>query len=154
MITPPDTPARSEPAISQSIAFRMIVALNLIIKPFMETHGKEHDLSLSEWRCMMALASEPGSSGEDVSRIMGMDKMTVSRTLRRLEKSRRASRETDPRNRKRWQWSLTAEGWSLFDRIAPTAAEREERFLRAVDPAQQEALRLILDAAIRDMQDS
>lgn len=119
------------------------------IEPFQETFGKPHDLTLPEWRCMMALVTNPGASGEEVAQRMAMDKKAVSRSLRRLERHNRARRESDPANARRNAWQLTEAGWALFDRILPAALERD-RINFAEVPADEKArlIRLLRDLEI------
>jgi DNA-binding MarR family transcriptional regulator len=131
---------RRDPRIADTLTFRVLVAANRIAQPFAERVGARFDLTLPEWRCMMALAAEPGRSGEDVARMMSMDKMSVSRSLRRLAKSGRAEAQPDPANAKRNQWQLTAAGWEVFDAIVPSALARDEAAFARLDP---EARRLV-----------
>ena len=145
---------RSERAISETLVFRMIVAMNLIMKPFIEVHGKTWDLSLSEWRCILWLAAAPRASGEDVARGTGMDRMTVSRTLRRLERDGRASRSTDPRNRRRSEWRLTKTGWAIYDGIVPSALERDRSITRAMTREERKLLKRSLDRMIADLREN
>lgn len=118
---------RRDTRIEETLTFRLLVAVNRMVQPFQENFGKPHDLSLPEWRCMMALAARPGSSGEEVAQHMAMDKMAVSRSLRRLEQHGRARRATDPANARRNSWEMTADGWALFDQIMPAALDRDRR---------------------------
>lgn len=140
--------SRTDLALSNTILFRMMVAMNLAVRPFVETLAHRLGLSLPEWRCMMALATVPDSSGQDVARMMGIDQMTVSRSLRRLEKTGRAQRRTDPRNRKRFQWRLLDKGWSDYDVISPTALMREEELLSPLTNEQKALLKEVLEIII------
>lgn len=123
---------RVDKRIEETLTFCLLIAVNRIVQPFQESFGKPHDLTLPEWRCMMALASHPGSSGEEVAQRMAMDKMAVSRSLRRLEQSARVNREPDPANARRNSWELTPQGWEVFDEILPAALERDRRAFAAM----------------------
>ena len=120
-----DASPRSDPRITQALSFQLLVAVNRLTRPFPEAIGRPNDLALPDWRCMMALAAWPDSSGEDVARAMGMDRMSVSRSLRSLERRGRAARQPDPANRKRQRWRMTDAGWDLFDRLLPEALARD-----------------------------
>jgi DNA-binding MarR family transcriptional regulator len=145
---------RIETAISDTLVFRLIVAMNLIVKPFIEVYARRFGISLSEWRCLLWLAADPGASGEDVARATGMDRMTVSRTLRRLKRDGRASRIPDSTNRKRFEWRLTAAGWALYDEISPSAMERDRRITRTIPEAERVVLTDALDRIIADLRKS
>lgn len=129
---------RRDRRVEDTLTFRLLVAVNRIVQPFHDSYGKEHDLTLPEWRCMMALAARPGSSGEDVARHMAMDKMMVSRSLRRLEQNDRVRRQPDPANARRNAWEMTDAGWALFDTILPAALERDRKAFADI-PAQEKA---------------
>lgn len=141
-----DTDApRSDPRIVGTLTFRILTAANFIAKPFQEEYSKRFKLGLAEWRCMMACATTPDSSGEDIARLMGMDRMTVSRSLRSLERAGRALRRADPANRKRYQWRLTDEGWAVFDAIIPHALSRAENLFAGISDSERAAINRVLD---------
>ncbi len=139
---------RTDKRIEETLTFRLLVAVNRIVQPFQDNFGKPHDLTLPEWRCMMALAAHPGSSGEAVAQRMAMDKMAVSRSLRRLETLGRVARQPDPTNARRNSWEMTMDGWALFDLILPAALERDRRAFK--DLPKEEKNRLI--AILKDLE--
>lgn len=139
---------RRDARIEQTLTFRILVAANRIAQPFAERHGRALDLSLPDWRCVMALASAPGSSGEAVARRMAMDKMAVSRSLRRLEKVGRVTSEPDPAHPKRRHWELTDAGWSVVDAVLPDALARDEAAFGGVPAVDRASLFELLDAMI------
>ena len=116
---------RRDDRIDQTLTFRLLVAANRIAQPFADRHGRALGLSLPDWRCVMALASAPGASGEAVARRMAMDKMAVSRSLRRLEAAGRVRAEADPGHARRRLWHLTDAGWAVVDAILPEALARD-----------------------------
>jgi DNA-binding MarR family transcriptional regulator len=135
---------RRDRRIEQTLTFQLLVAVNRIVQPFQERYGSRFDITLPEWRCMMALSTEPDSSGEDVARKMSMDKMGVSRSLRRLEKHGRVERRTDEGNRKRNMWRLTDAGWALFDTIMPEALARDRQAFARLDEAERQRMIRVL----------
>ncbi len=150
-IPPPDAPQdRTDERIADTLTFRILIAANRIAQPFAERVGQKHDLTLPEWRCMMALATEPAISGEDIARKMGMDKMGVSRSLRRLAKAGRVQATPDPANSKRNQWRITQDGWTLFDLIVPEALARDDAAFANLD-APSRALVMEVLAALDTM---
>ena len=129
---------RTDTRMVETLLFGILVAANRLARPFPERVGQAHDLTLPEWRCMMVLAARPGASGEDVAGELGVDRMSVSRALRRLRANGRATRLPAPG--KRNAWHLSDEGWTLFDTIAPQALERDRALLEGVEPEQRQAL--------------
>ncbi|MEM9011232.1 MAG: MarR family winged helix-turn-helix transcriptional regulator [Pseudomonadota bacterium] len=139
---------RRDSAILETLTFRLIVLMNLMTRPFAETHGALHGLSLSEWRCLMWLAGVPGVSGEDTASGTGMDRMSVSRALRALEGRGLLERRADPRNRRRSEWRLTAAGWAIYEAIAPAALARDQDLTAGLSAEERDVLHNAIEAAI------
>ena len=85
--------ARSERLpIDDSIFFRLVRVVNLTARPFSESIGKAHRLSLNEWRVLLVLANHAGIAASDVAALTGLDKMSVSRALSGLVQRNRVVR--------------------------------------------------------------
>ena len=135
---------RCDDRIARTVSFRLLVAVNRMTRPFHALYGARFGVGLAEWRCLMALAAAPGASGADVAETMGMDRMTVSRTLRRLERAGRCARGSDPANRRRGRWTLTADGWRVVDAVLPEALARDDALFGDLGAADRAALDRIL----------
>ncbi|MDJ0685685.1 MAG: MarR family winged helix-turn-helix transcriptional regulator [Alphaproteobacteria bacterium] len=142
---------RRDARLVEATTFRLSVLLNYLTRLFPHTIGRDYDLSINEWRVVVTLAAWPGLSGAQLSDITGIDKMTVSRSARRLEETGRIERRQDPANRRRDQWSLTKEGWSQYDQLARMELDREEELLGAESPLMQPDVVSHTDALIDRM---
>lgn len=142
------TGERIDRAAVDSLTFQLIVLLNLIVRPFDAIFGAKHNIILSEWRCVMWLAAYPGSSGEDTAAGTGMDRMSVSRNLRALEKKGYTARTCDPNDRKRRQWRLTQEGWAVYDAIQPSAQDRDRELVSALSAQERRLVQQLLEDGI------
>ncbi len=147
----PTPDERRDTRAIETLTFRLIVLLNLITKPFNASHGAQHDISLSEWRCIMWLAAHPGSSGQATANGIGLDRMSVSRNLRSLETKGRVSRVADKKDRKRWQWRLTKSGWAIYDAIVPGAILRDQTFTGALNRDECAVVNRFLKEAARSV---
>jgi DNA-binding MarR family transcriptional regulator len=143
MPSKPATPRR-DPTVRNGLLFSIVALANAAARPFVETIGETEQINLSEWRCMIAIAAEPGLSGEEVARLTGLDRMTVSRSLRSLETAERTTRNADPHDLKRNLWEMTDEGWAVYDRIAKQALIRQVEFLDILTTAEQKELARLL----------
>lgn len=146
--------ARCDTSVSETLIFRLIVTMNLLSRQFADTHGKNHDLSLAEWRCLICLATHPGISGADTAYTIGMDTMSVSRNLGALEVKGYAERSAHPKNKKRWQWCLTVPGWNVYEKIAPNAIVGDQQIWRNYSEEDQAHLKSGLDAVIAELRSS
>ncbi len=109
------------PDLTKAPAALLFVATDLLARSFADTIGRRHDLTLAEWRCMMVLAPRPGLANIEVAEASGVDVMTVSRALRRLERHGRLERRADPADKRRITGSLTPKGLDLYRTVAPSA---------------------------------
>ncbi|MGR3433559.1 MAG: MarR family winged helix-turn-helix transcriptional regulator [Shimia sp.] len=136
--------ARRAPEVGETIAFRLLVAVNHLTRPFHAQFGREAGVTITEWRCVLALVVEPGQSGGEVAERMGLDRMTVSRTLRALEARGLVLRRPDAANRRRSRWCLTEAGWAIPDAILPRAQAHDAALFGHVGPEDRAALERIL----------
>ncbi|MEM9106360.1 MAG: MarR family winged helix-turn-helix transcriptional regulator [Pseudomonadota bacterium] len=138
---------RQDDQAIRSLTFQLIVLMNLITKPFNAVHGARHGIALSEWRCIMWLAACPDASGQDTADGIGMDRMSVSRNLRSLERKGLAKRSEDQKDRKRWNWRLSSKGWSVYLQILPAAMKRDQLIESNLSPASRDAVAEFLASA-------
>lgn len=97
-------------------------------------------VGIETWRCLVLLASEPTVSAQQISRLVGMDKGSVSRCFKSMQASKLINlnlSETDGRIRLA---SLTAKGRRLHDQILGVALERERVLLATLSAREQETL--------------
>jgi DNA-binding MarR family transcriptional regulator len=124
---------RAKPkVVDSSVFFKLIRLVNLTARPFQESVGKLHHLSLIEWRVMVVLASHPGAAATEVVSYTGLDKMSVSRALASLLRVGRISRTTDAQDGRRALVQLSAKGRALFDRISASAVLRETQLFSGI----------------------
>lgn len=131
-----------------SLVFPLLLAVNLISKPFYTRHAKEHSLKLNEWRVMFILAERSDISASDICEITGMHMMNVSRAVRRLERMGRVIRTVDPDDQRRYLLHLSADGVEVFNRLAPAALEREALLRGSLNKREAETLKRLLDKVI------
>ena len=53
-------PRRAALPLDSSVFFKLVRVVNLTARPFSESIGKAHRLSLNEWRVLLVLASHSG----------------------------------------------------------------------------------------------
>lgn len=126
----------------------MILLGNKIASNFPASVGRAHGIILSEWRCIIWLASNPGTSGQDTAQGTAMDRMSVSRNLRSLEKKKLALREQGSMDAKKWQWHLTPAGRAVYDAIMPEAVKRDRQITGAFSADELAAFQSAITSAI------
>jgi DNA-binding MarR family transcriptional regulator len=91
-----------------------------------------HGIGLPEWRVLLTVRRHPGIAAMDVAAMWGMDKMTISRAVRRLERAGRVARAAGSPDRRRRGLTLTRAGLALYARIEPAATRRYRAIVRAL----------------------
>ncbi|MBE2241675.1 MAG: MarR family transcriptional regulator [Burkholderiaceae bacterium] len=98
------------------------------------------DVGIETWRCLVLLAVEGKISAQNVSRVIGMDKASVSRTFKSMQARGLITFSLDDADGRLRLATLTKKGRELHDQIIGVALERERAFLAVLTDAEQEAL--------------
>ena len=131
-----------------SVFFKLVRVVNLTARPFQQRVGRQHQLSLNEWRTLAVLAAQPGINATQVSDLTGLDKMAVSRALTGLKQHKRVQRHDDPTDQRRSRLYLTSAGKDLFTVVSAEAQAREAELFTGVTPAELQRLGATLDKLI------
>lgn len=86
------------------------------------------------WRLMVLLAIEGSLSANEASRIIGMDKASVSRCFKSMQSKGYIEMGLDAQDGRLRIARFTDEGRSVHDQIIGLALERERAFLSALTP--------------------
>lgn len=98
------------------------------------------DVGIETWRCLVLLAIHGSISAQQVSRIIGMDKASVSRCFKGMQSRGLVTIGLDADDGRLRIATLTKKGRELHDQIRGIALERERAFLAVLDPAETETL--------------
>ena len=104
--------------------YQIWVVTNLTARPFAALFGNRFHLNLTEWRVLLTVADRPGISAQELSDYTGLDKMSVSRTVRHLD--------------------LTDDGWAVYEEIARAAVRREQQIYAGLSASELATLRVLL----------
>jgi len=97
-------------------------------------------VGIETWRCMVLLAIEGSISAQQISRVVGMDKASVSRCFKSMQEQRLIVLELDAADGRLRLAKLTKKGRALHDDIIGVALERERAFLSVLTPKECETL--------------
>ena len=129
--------------------FKLVRVVNLTARPFHERVGREHQLTLNEWRAMAVLGAQPGLNATQVADQTGLDKMAVSRALAGLKRHKRVQRHEDPTDQRRSRLYLTAAGKALHETVGALGRQREAELFAGVDADELARMSATLDTLIR-----
>ena len=96
-------------------------------------YQRDYDMMPAEWRTMAILgaASEGLQATEIVSR-SSMDKVVVSRAVKRMEERGYLTRETHSEDGRSFLLQLSGEGRAVYDDLAPKLLDVERRMLHGL----------------------
>lgn len=98
------------------------------------------DIGIEVWRCLVLLAIEGSISAQQVSKVVGMDKASVSRCFKTMQARGLIELALDGQDGRLRLARLTPQGRALHDRILGVAMERERVFLSVLSPQEQDTL--------------
>lgn len=101
-------------------------------------------VGIETWRCLVLLAIEGSISAQQVSRVIGMDKASVSRCFKSMQESGFIRIALDPRDGRARIAVLTTKGRAMHDQIREVALERERAFLEVLSADEAETLLVLL----------
>jgi DNA-binding MarR family transcriptional regulator len=98
------------------------------------------DVGIETWRCLVLLAIEGSISAQQVSKVIGMDKASVSRCFKGMQARGLIKLGLDPNDGRLRIATLTKKGRGLHDQILGIALERERAFLSVLTDSERETL--------------
>lgn len=120
------------------------VLSNRITRAFESRLESNHGLSVPEWRVLLSLVSQSGLTAKDIHERWAMDKMAVSRAVRRLVSQGRVKRNKNPGDARSYVLAITKKGTRLFQKILPSAEARYHEILSGLTVKEQRLLKRIL----------
>lgn len=130
--------------LQKFLPYRLSVLSNRLSAAIAESYSRRFGLSIPEWRVIAVLALEPGLSAAEVAERTAMDKVAVSRAVRRLLATGRARRETATGDRRRSMLELTPDGRRIYRRVTPALRRYEAELLAGLSATEQRQLDAIL----------
>ncbi len=124
--------------------YRLSILATLASKALAHEYATKFDLSIPEWRIIAVLAQSRDVTANTLCARTLMDKVTVSRAVRRLEQARHIERKADVRDRRRNLLRLSASGRAVYRRIAPLARNYEAHVLAVLSEAERGQLDRLL----------
>lgn len=101
-------------------------------------------VGIEVWRCLLLLAIEESISAQQVSRIIGMDKSSVSRCFKSMQAKGLITLGLDAADGRVRIATITAKGRELHDRMVGVALERDRALLSALTDAERDTLFALL----------
>ncbi len=114
---------------SENVLAAVHVLSNRITRAFESRIEPRYGISVAEWRVLLSLFAASGWTAKDIHQQWAMDKMAVSRAVRRLEEDGRVKRHRHPEDGRSHVLIITPRGTRLVKKILPTAEARYREIL-------------------------
>lgn len=132
-------------ALESFLPYRLSVLSNTVSEGIASAYRDQHGLSVTEWRVLAILGRFAGITASEITARGAMDKVTVSRAVRRLEDKGLVTRTARSDDRRRMALELTRMGVRLFNAVVPEALAYEQRLLAALTSDEQARFAGLLD---------
>ncbi len=111
------------------LPYRLSIASNKASGVIARAYQSRFALSIPEWRIIAVLGETQPLTAQALCEATAMDKVGVSRALRALDSRGLVRRTRRVRDRRAADVSLTVEGRSIYDEVAPLAIAYERALL-------------------------
>lgn len=116
------------------LPYQLSVVSNTVSQGIAYTYQQDHDLTVIEWRIIAVLGRYPGLTASQVVERTVMDKVAVSRAVKRLLERGLLKRNTHSSDRRYRNLELTEiTGQKTFESIVPRARNYEQTLLADFD---------------------
>ena len=127
------------------ITYRLTRIADTLVRAASQVYRAQHDVTLTELRLLATIGRHQPLAVNEASRMTGIDKAWVSRSLAALVKRKLVVRQRHPSDSRIVLLSLTHIGKTKVQRIVPLAVARNERLLAALSERKRTIVNEILD---------
>jgi DNA-binding MarR family transcriptional regulator len=122
------------------LLIQLLKLASLISRPMQDGVAGPNDIGLNELKIVMCLGGEGAMAGHDITELVAMPPMNVSRALAVLLARGWIEPAVDPANRRRKPVCLSAEGWAAYRAMTPDVGTVADYLLGALSAAERKGL--------------
>ncbi|PVX30099.1 MarR family winged helix-turn-helix transcriptional regulator [Sphingomonas pokkalii] len=127
------------------LPYRLSIASNAVSDAVAGAYRNLFGLRIPEWRLVAVLAEGGAMSQQALCGRTRMDKVTVSRAAIGLVERGLVARDSNPSDQRSHLLNLTADGWQLYEQIAPKALEMERQLFSCFSEDERTQLAAMLE---------
>ena len=143
--------AKTQLILSDFLPYRLSVLSNRISDDIGRIYSERFNMTLPEWRVMAVLGEETDISASMVAERTAMDKVAVSRAVKRSLDAGRLVRHFASDDKRRSVLALSADGRAIYDQICPLAKHYESQLLAGFTKEERRQIDTLLNK-LSDMQ--
>ena len=130
--------------LSEFIPYCLSVVSNEISQKIAMTYQQQFDIDLMQWRVLAVLGEQSDISAQEVSERTAMDKVAVSRAIKKLLAANLVAREFAAEDKRRSILKLTDKGSLTYHQIVPLAKAYEQSLLKQLSDTEAQDLMTLL----------
>ena len=134
--------------VEGSINFLVTVSSMVNSSGFQQKYGRKYGLALNDWRVLMLVVSRPGVSPTELSELLAIDKMNITRAVQRLLDRKFITAATHPEDGRKLTLTIARRGARMYEAIAPGAWQFHEDLVEEFSEAERLMLRDLLSRLI------
>jgi DNA-binding MarR family transcriptional regulator len=127
------------------LPYRLSIASNRVSGAIATAYQALFGLRIPEWRLIAVLAEGGEMTQQAIGVVTRMDKVTVSRAAVALVDRGLAQRRPNPDDQRSHHLSLSAEGRTLYEAVAPKALALERQIFAGFEAGELAQLRTMLE---------
>lgn len=104
-----------------------------------------HGLSVQEWRVMAVLGNNQPLTASELVEMSSMDKVQISRAIKKLEETGLLYRQEDHEDRRRVHLTLSRRGNEIFKELVPLVKELEKDLLAGLSEDELNTLLTLME---------
>jgi len=109
------------------LPYRLAHIAELVSRDLHDLYSRVYDLTVPEWRVLMALGASDKMTAKEIGKYVSMHKTKISRAVRTLEKRRWLVRQENRMDRREEYLSLTARGHKIHVEMIPLALQFQKK---------------------------
>lgn len=132
-------------SLQNFLPYRLSALSNRLSQALASKYGVLFDLSIPEWRIIAVLGEETKLSAAQIGIHVAMDKVAISRAVKKLLSKDYVVRYLDENDNRRFELSLSPLGKQVYQQLVPIALESEAQIIDQLSKAEIRNLRSLID---------
>jgi len=130
--------------LSAFLPYRLSVLSNRASQGIAALYEDRFGISLPQWRIMAVLGNLPDISARELAKQTAMDKVAVSRSVKKLLTAGLLERHFAAEDKRRSVLALSEKGQDIYQQVVPLAIAWEREFLETLNPDELQQLDLLI----------
>jgi len=134
------TPNDGTLSLQQFLPYRLSVLSNRISDSLANKYRKRFGINVHEWRILSALGEEKKLSAVAITNRIAMDKVTVSRAVKKLIEKGLIIKGLDSKDQRSYELALSDDGIKVYQQLVPIALAHEQEVIANLTSKDKENL--------------